>query len=162
MIPQYKRILYATDMSAGAPLVFRHAIAVARAHDARINILHVLPEVDAAMVNYVATVMGADKLAAAEIDHKDEVSANLLARLKQFANEELADHLEDLERIDEIEVLSGHPMPSILAAADRCDADLIVIGSHGKGLLEYALLGQVAHRVVKKSRRPVLVVPLTK
>ena len=161
MIPQYKRILYATDLSVGATKVFKHAIGIARAHDAKVNILHILPEVDAAVINYVATVMGAEKLAAAELGHKDQVVADLIAQLKQFAKDELEDFPADLERVDSIEVLPGHPTPVILAAADRYDADLIVIGNHGKGFLEYALLGKVATRIVKKSRRPVLIVPLT-
>ncbi|WP_020676972.1 universal stress protein [Geopsychrobacter electrodiphilus] len=160
MIPVYRRILYATDLSVSAPSVFKHVIAAARANDARINILHVLPEVDAAMINYVATIMGADKLAAAEISHKDEVAANLLKRLKEFAAEELADHPEDLERIDSIDVLSGQPASTILSEARKSQADLLIIGTHGKGRLEYAFLGSVAQKIMRRAEIPVMLVPL--
>ena len=44
-------------------------------------------------------------------------------------------------------------------AADRLDADLIVIGSSGKLDLGEWLLGSIAEAVLHRSRRPVLVVP---
>lgn len=160
MIPQYKTILYATDMSAGAPRVFRHAIAVARAHDARISILHVLPDVDAAMVNYVSTVVGEEKLADLELAHKEEVRDELRRRLHAFAKAELGDRPEDAERIVEIDVHHGNPVVCILEHGDSLDADLIVLGSHGKGALKYAFLGSVAEKLLRKCHRPMLVVPI--
>jgi len=160
MIPQYKRILYATDMSVSAPLVFKHAIAIARAHDAQLNILHVLPEVDAAVVNYVATVMGADKLAAAELGHKDQVAKDLVAQLKKFAQDELTTSPEDLARIERIEVLHGPAASTILSEARSCKADLLIIGTHGKGRLEYAFLGRVAQKIMRRSEIPVILIPL--
>lgn len=160
MIPQYKTILYATDLSDNAAHAFRHAIGLARPANARIHLLHVLPEVDAAMLNYISTVMGEDKLADYELAHKDEVKDQIRLRLHQFAKEELSDHPEDLERIAEIEIHHGNPVVQILEAADRIDADLIVLGTHGKGMIKYAFLGSVAEKVLRKAHRPVMVVPL--
>ena len=45
------------------------------------------------------------------------------------------------------EVLSGSPKSKILEAADAFGADLIVVGSHGHGMLERFLLGSVAQAV---------------
>lgn len=160
MIPQYKTILYATDLSDNAAHAFRHAISLARPGNARIHLLHVLPEIDGAMLNYIATVMGEDKLADYELAHKDEVKDRIRLRLHQFAKEELIDHPEDLEKIAEIEIHHGNPVVQILEAADRIHADLIVMGSHGKGMIKYAFLGSVAEKVLRKAHRPVLVVPL--
>ncbi len=161
MIPVYNKILFATDLSASASTVLRHVVAMARAHQASVEIVHVLPDVDQAMINYVATIMGEGKLGHIEKEHRDEVAGELSRKLRQFAREELADHPEDLERIDRIEVLHGPPAPVVLAEAKRCGADLIVIGSHGKGRLEYAFLGSVAQRIVRKADTPVLLIPLT-
>jgi len=160
MIPQYKTILYATDMSDNAAHAFRHAIGLARPGNARIHLLHVLPEIDASMLNYISTVMGEDKLANYELAHKDEVKDQIRMRLHKFAKEELSDHPEDLERIAEIEIHHGNPVVQILEAADRVNADLIVMGTHGKGMIKYAFLGSVAEKVLRKAHRPVLVVPL--
>jgi nucleotide-binding universal stress UspA family protein len=57
------------------------------------------------------------------------------------------------------EVVAGHPADEIVAYADSIDADLIVIGSRGRGAVTGALLGSVSRDVLSESRRPVLVVP---
>lgn len=160
MIPTYKNILYATDLTENAAHAFRHAVGIARCHRARISILHVLPETEPAVLNYVSTVMGEDRLADLELAHKAEVQDEIRKRLHEFAKAELADRPDDVERIDGIEIHHGNPAAEILKAADRLNADLIVLGSHGKGALKYAFLGSVAEKVLRKSQRPVVVVPL--
>lgn len=160
MIPQYKKILFATDLSAGAAIVLRHAICVARAHEARVEILHVIPEIDQSVVNYVSVVMGSERLAGYELDHKDQVATELSERLRAFAREELSEQPEDLARIERIEVLHGPPASTILSEVRKCGADLLLIGTHGKGRLEYAFLGSVAHKIMRRAEIPVLLVPL--
>lgn len=160
MIPTYKKILYATDLSPNAAHAFRHAIGVARAFNGRIHVLHVLPEVEPAMLNYISTVMGEDRLADLELEHKSEIKDKIRQRLHEFAKEELVDHPEDVDRIEDIEIHHGSPVGLILEVADRIEADLVVVGSHGKGKLKYAFLGSVAEKILRKSHRPALVVPL--
>lgn len=159
MIPVYKTILYATDLSSTSAHSFRHAVAMARRFRAKVYVLHVLPEVEPAVLNYIATVMGQERLTDLELGHKDEVLDRIRLQLHQFAKLELADHPEDVERIAAIEVHHGHPVARILEKADRIDADLILLGSHGKGRLKYAFLGSVVEKVLRKSHRPILVVP---
>src|SRR5690606_25816419 len=52
----------------------------------------------------------------------------------------------------------GSPFFEILAAAKEESADLIVIGTHGRGAIAHILMGSVAERVVRKASCPVLVV----
>lgn len=52
----------------------------------------------------------------------------------------------------------GDPAPTILAEARTAKADMIVIGSHGKGALKSLLIGSVAQKVIATSPLPVLVV----
>jgi nucleotide-binding universal stress UspA family protein len=161
MIPEYKKIVFATDLSAGAETILRNAIAVARAHQAQVEILHVLPDVDQALVNYVSVFMGSEKLAAHEAEHKDTVAGELSRRLRDFATLELADHPEDLARISRIEVVHGPPASTILSECKKRRADLLVIGTHGKGRIEYAFLGSIAQKIMRRSEIPVLLIPLT-
>ena len=53
---------------------------------------------------------------------------------------------------------SGHPVEEINAVARECNADLIVIATHGRTGLPHVLLGSVAERVVRHAPCPVLVV----
>lgn len=56
------------------------------------------------------------------------------------------------------ELAEGKAAPLILDAAARCNAQLIVLGTHGRGGLEHLFLGSVAARIVRKSHCPVLTV----
>jgi nucleotide-binding universal stress UspA family protein len=57
-----------------------------------------------------------------------------------------------------LERISGETVPTIVALADRKDADVIVLGSRGRNALTTALLGSVSHGVLRQATRPVLVV----
>jgi nucleotide-binding universal stress UspA family protein len=48
----------------------------------------------------------------------------------------------------------------LLAAVEDEDADLLVVGARGHGVLADRVLGGVSYRVTHRSRRPVVVVPL--
>ena len=52
----------------------------------------------------------------------------------------------------------GEPGSVICAVAAEEHADLIVVGSHGKGVLRRVLLGSVSHHVLHHAPCPVLVV----
>ncbi|WP_339060805.1 universal stress protein [Tepidibacillus marianensis] len=53
---------------------------------------------------------------------------------------------------------TGHPSITICEVAKEEQADLIIVGSHGRGIVDRALLGSVAHGVLHRSHIPVLVV----
>ena len=58
----------------------------------------------------------------------------------------------------ETTVLGDVPSRAIVATADRMDADLIIMGTHGRHGLERAFLGSVAERVLRQTDKPVLTV----
>jgi hypothetical protein len=53
---------------------------------------------------------------------------------------------------------SGHTSITICKVAKLEEADLIIVESHGRGIVDRALLGSVAHGVLNRSLFPVLVV----
>ena len=59
-----------------------------------------------------------------------------------------------------IEVLAGRPAQALAQAAEQHDADLIVVGTHGRGL-SHRLLGSVAEQLLSTSSRPVLITQRT-
>ncbi|GAB4181401.1 MAG: universal stress protein [Geothermobacteraceae bacterium] len=160
MLPKYKTILVATDLTPNSENAFKHAVMLAREHNADIHLLHVIPEVDATFRTYVSAVMGEGKLNEFEKAHEDEAKEEVRREIDLFARTELKDHPEDLKRFAGTTVVHGHPVPTILKLADELDADVIVMGTHGKGALEYTFLGSTAEKVLRKSKRPVFVVPL--
>ena len=80
-------------------------------------------------------------------------------RLKAFI-----DGLPDAEKpkadhIRSINVLESHPVDEILEQSKKLGVDLIVMGTHRKGVA-HTFLGSVSKRVMSNTRIPVLVVPL--
>jgi nucleotide-binding universal stress UspA family protein len=73
------------------------------------------------------------------------------------------DHAEQTLRRTELEaderiVERGDPVEAINAAAEAQDVDLVVVGSHDKGIVDRLIEGSVSHELVRKARRPVLIV----
>jgi nucleotide-binding universal stress UspA family protein len=58
----------------------------------------------------------------------------------------------------EAKVISGQPFSEICRVAEQEQAELIVLGSHGRTGVSHVLLGSVAERVVRHAHCPVLVV----
>jgi len=161
MIPTYQRILVAHDLTSNADNAFRHAVGLARCHKATVFLVHVVAKIDPSVRSYVTAIMGRGSLEKFEHHNEEEALAELQKDLKEFAHAELGDDPDELKRLGHIEVCIDDPAAGILKAADQHDVDLIVLGSHGKeGVLDYTFLGSVAEKVLRKSRRPVVVVPL--
>jgi nucleotide-binding universal stress UspA family protein len=66
---------------------------------------------------------------------------------------------DELERLRPEYVLRvGTPAEEIVRYADVCDADLIIMGTHGRSGIAHALMGSVAEQVVRNAPCPVLLV----
>jgi nucleotide-binding universal stress UspA family protein len=59
----------------------------------------------------------------------------------------------------DVRVAAGAPAEAIRAAADAEDAEMLVVGSRGRGNLRSAVLGSVSHDLTAHATRPVVVVP---
>jgi nucleotide-binding universal stress UspA family protein len=55
-----------------------------------------------------------------------------------------------------VEMPCGLPARAIAETAEQHDVSAILIGSHGKGILQSALLGSVSAQLLHETRRPVL------
>ncbi len=56
-------------------------------------------------------------------------------------------------------VEKGKPFEAILKTAEEWNADLIVLGTHGRTGLTHLLMGSVAEKVIRHSEKPVFIVP---
>ena len=62
--------------------------------------------------------------------------------------------------VSDVIIRDGYPVEEILNAADTEGCDIIVLGTHGKGLLKQAFLGNIARSVLERTRKPVFIIPL--
>lgn len=159
MNEQYTSVLYATDLGPGSRDVFRHAVLTARIHGAMLYVLHVLPEVEEAVIQSVAAVMGQDNLIDEERGHFKEQEEELRNRFLDNNEAGLQVYLDAMKDTIEFAVFHGRPVAGILAFAEEISADLIVIGAHRRGVMHPFFLGSVAGRLLRRAKLPVLVVP---
>jgi nucleotide-binding universal stress UspA family protein len=155
MIPETKKILYATDLSKNSSYAFLYAIDMAKKHDARIVILHAIEPIPA-----YAEVYGAMTDEFKKKQH-EEIIESMKEHLQGFckkAEDEIGPPCVEL--VSKILVPVGYPPNEILNAADKEGCDVIVIGTHGKGFLAHTFLGSVSSAVLHRTRKPVLTIPL--
>lgn len=142
-----KTILVPVDLSAAAARVCDAACDLARRTGARLELLHVVQPPPVILGEVYA-------LQPAEVE-------DLLAAAERTAGEglrRLAARCEKRGAKTRIKKLVGFPVPAILAEARK--ADLVVLGTHGHGAVYDFLVGSTTHGVLKRARRPVLVVPV--
>ena len=162
MIPEIKKILYATDMSENARFAFGYAVSLANLYGAQIVILHVAEEISSQMNAQVADLLGADKWQELQRTRKKEVEEALVKKLEAFCLETAAADNTCPFTVPDIKVRKGHPVEEIIAESISSDYDVIVMGTHGHGILAGAMMGSTAMRVVRRSHVPVMVIRLPK
>lgn len=164
-----KKILYATDLSEYAQKTFAYAVSLADHYNAGITILHVV--IDGAETHsHVQGYVSKKDLEKIQKEHVKEARDALIGKRRENVPikevlaricEEAKEKLEDKNFVtDEIVVAQGDPADEIVKQAVERDCDVIVMGSHGIGGLIDAWLGSVSRTVLKRSKKPVLMVRL--
>jgi len=160
MIPQVKKILYATDLSKNSVYAFRYAIRMAEKYDAGMIILHVIEPIPAIAKHSMKIYVDESKWEEKVRYEQDLAIDRIKKRLQEFCRQETKDAPQCLALVSDILVLPGYPVEEILKAADEEDCSMIVLGTHGKGFLKQTFLGSVARSVLDRARKPVFIVPL--
>jgi nucleotide-binding universal stress UspA family protein len=146
MTRETKKILVATDFSEGSEEALGRAIVLGKQTGATLEIVHVLEFGDSGdlpfgLINYA----GDPGAVAATVDRELSVRADRAsaAGLRSYTR-----------------MLEGTAYQEIVREARETNADLIVIGTHGRRGLARLMLGSVAERVVRNAGCPVLTVPV--
>lgn len=138
-----KRILAATDFSPLGDAAIRRAALLATREDAEFRIVHAMPR-----PSVLDSVFGADD--------------NLPTRMRTVAAARLAALVESAKRSGARqvcgEIAEGSAHRAIADATESFRPDLLVIGAHGRGLLQQLFLGGSASRILTHAPCPVLVV----
>ncbi len=160
MIPKIKHILYASDLSENSAPALAWAMMMSHQHDARITFLHVTEEVSPHATYAIRSFMGEDKWEEMTEAFHDDANSEISARIHKFC-EGVAGEMDKCPAgPQDIVIRPGIPVERILQEAESRECDLIVMGTHGAGVFKDAVIGSNARRVVRRSRIPVIVIPL--
>ncbi len=141
----FRKILYPTDFSDVSKKALQYLIQLKKAGTEEVVILH---------------VVDTRSLHIPEVYSLFDLSL-LGEKLESVAQEEadkIAGELADAGIKTSIRIEKGIPFKEILRVEAEENISLIVIGSHGVSNVEEMLLGSVSEKVIRKARKPVLVV----
>jgi len=128
-----RRIMLATDFSERSDRALRRAIILARAHDAVLDIVHVVDDDRPRRI----------------VDHEVNDARQLL--------DELSRTLGAMDRVScSTQVVQDAPFAGIVKAAAKSAPDLIVIGPHRRRLLRDVFVGTTAERIIRNVASPVI------
>jgi nucleotide-binding universal stress UspA family protein len=131
-----RRILVTTDLSEGTADALNYALLLARASQARVILMHVLEEMRALTSE----------------EYRGALAKRLRGDLEKLIPADARDSCE--VRID-----SGTAYYTILKTLRKENIDLVVMNTHGKGMLDRAILGSTSERVVRGAKCPVMLIP---
>jgi ACR3 family arsenite efflux pump ArsB/nucleotide-binding universal stress UspA family protein len=164
MLPDINRILYATDLSETAIYAMRYACSISDKYNAHVSVLHVVPDI----LEEFSAGTGINL-----IDHVGEKKWNEFnSKGVLAAKETIKKRIQKTSAIikkeipecpisnGDILVEVGHPIRKIISIAETGNYDFVIIGTHGNGKLENAIIGSVSSGVIRNCTKPVLVVPL--
>ena len=136
----FGKVLVATDLSDVAQPTIKAAVRFAALFGSAMKVLHVVEPLPA-----VPDV-------GIELDEREHL---------RLAEEGIRTLLSSADpgHTAELEVRSGTPARAIADESDRWEADLVVVGTHGKGWVDRVLLGSTTERLLNRLPAPVLVIP---
>jgi universal stress protein A len=143
-VVSFKRILYATDLAESSTPGLRVSIELARGHGAEVTVIHVIDDGD--LWYWGPAFM-------AYLD-RDKLAQQTRKRLDDLTAPEQASDVK-VEGL----IVEGKPFRKIIEVAEERSVDLVVLNLQSKGVLERALLGATAERVVRMAHTPVLCLP---
>lgn len=142
----YRTILVPLDGSKRAEAILPHVESLATCYGARVIILGVVEPVPI-VVPYNGMYPQFDEQE--HLRRIDEMEAYLAGRRTSFRDKGIEAQME---------VEHGPVVEEIIAAADRTDADLVAMASHGRTGLPRVFYGSVAAGVLHRINRPLLLI----
>lgn len=138
-----KRILVPCDLDDASSAAIHYARMFAQRFAARVTVMYADPVL---FPMEIGEAIVADRL-------NEEAEARLSDKLRKFVNDEAGPGF-----VFDTKIVPGSVVPTISITADKLNADLIVIGTHGDRGWGAAILGSVTDGVIHASDHPVLAV----
>lgn len=142
-----ERVVVAIDGTATAETALNDVLEMGITGSATMTIVHVLQPASAAAPPYLPRPIRIGR------DEMDLRKARMDAYLDRLAKRVREKGWSCDTRV----VVGHHPAAAVLEVAEENGADLIVLGTEGRGGLRRLILGSVADEVIRSTQRPVLV-----
>jgi len=142
---QIKTILFPTDFSYGAHAAMDFAVSLAKNYNSQLILLHVIQNIVIADWDASSSFQVADMM--------KDIHKSAMREMDRWCAE-VSSKINDMKKM----IVAGVPFVEIIKAARNQNADMIVIGTHGRMGVSHVLLGSTAEKVARKASCPVLTV----
>ena len=139
-----QKIVCALDLSEHSKLVAEYATMLAKMSGASIVAVYAAPT----LTQYTGFHVPPNPI--------DSFVGEIVSGAEKAMTDFVTEHFPEVQV--KAEVVVGYAAEEILSLAENEDADLIVMGTHGRKGIDRILFGSVAEKVVKNSSRPVLTI----
>ncbi|VGO22391.1 universal stress protein [Pontiella sulfatireligans] len=156
-----KPILAAVDFSTTTAAVVEQAAALAKALGSKLWIIHASSDETRAIL-YDSVQFDSYSPEFSSMPGDAQLARDLSAKEIKREHAQLlgiASCLREKGVKAQAMLIKGDPAKLIIEKAEELEADMIIIGSHGHGLLHKALLGSVSESIIRHARCNVMVVP---
>jgi nucleotide-binding universal stress UspA family protein len=143
---QFRRILCAVDFSESSLDALAHAISMAEESDAQLTVLHV--------AEFPPVLAGEPAVPVPDLTRVREAAA---ADARRKLHGLIPEQARTYCTVDTT-VVEGRAYREILRYATEGQSDLIVMGVHGRGVLDLLVFGSTTHHVIRASVCPVLII----
>lgn len=155
-----RSILYATDLGLYAPYVLQHALALAKAFQAELYVVHAVEPMGLFAESVLQTYLDETTLQELRSKGLATVMASIEQRVLEGFRDEMGEAQQDMQMIRSVRVVQVDPAQVIVEEAGKLGVDLLVVGSHSHGAAQDIPLGRTAARVLQLSDKPVYLVPM--
>lgn len=167
MNANFKKILFATDLSINCRHAFTYAAHLAYHYCGSITILHVIENTSESVESRLRGLLGEEQWEMLKSKHIHEARAALIDKKSTLSTIHKAlDTFSDTARNDECQyvvenilIKEGHVVETILETVKEEGCDIIVVGSNKTMFTESNSLGHRIKSLLKRSRIPVMVIP---
>ncbi len=153
-----KTILVPTDFSQGSQAALEHATVLAKMAEAEIVVLHVIETLAYTMKESLHLVDATTMVKSMTESPQLLDMYALVQRAVEPAVDQIVQGLQKNHVSASGCILQGTAYDQIVAKAREVEADLIVMGTHGRRGVNHFFMGSVAERVVRTAHCPVLTV----
>ena len=136
--PRFRRILVTTDFSDGTADALAYAFSVAQENESQVTLLHVLHDVSVDLSGR----------------YRESLLNGVRKQLDELVPPEAKNWCDIVTKVE-----TGVPYRIIHRILEDEKVDLLIMNIHGKGMLDRALLGSTAERVVRAATCPVMMIP---
>jgi len=135
---QFKKILIATDFSDASRVAVLRGLDFAKQFGAELHLFHAVPISQVSVLPPIDSAPSAEDWLGPALGHAEQLMAELVASL-DFGS----------LKVTKVVRQSDFAASGVLRYAEEVDADLLVLGTHGRRGLRRLIMGSVAEEIVR-------------